>query len=487
MPIDTKHPEYERNHPKWVRCRDTAEGGDAVKAKGREYLPELSDQDDTDYQAYKDRALFYGAMPRTVQGLVGALFRKPLDLQNIPDDIKAQLANDVTLTNVDFDQFAHSLGKETVTTGFGGVLVEVPPKGGQPYFVQYDAEQIINWRIEQSQDGEFILTRVVLYEKATEPNPEDPYATSPLERLRFLDLEKGRYVQRTFVRRKNHTMSKGPDYMKGYLAESEVVPTLVGAPVNRIPFVFATAEGTQPIVPKPPLLDLVDVNLSHYRTSADLEHGAHFTGLPTAWVAGFPQDLNGKLKIGSGAAWISDNPNANAGFLEFTGQGLTALENRMTAKEQQMAILGARMLENTRPGVETAEALRLRQSGESAALVDIALAISDVLTMCIKWYMRWLNRDPDGVQVVVNTDFTSLRLSAQDLLALVQAWQAGAISKNTMLAQLESGEILPPGRTAEEEEELIDTEPPPFGEPGGLDEGEPASNGTGISGQQGEG
>jgi hypothetical protein len=46
-------------------------------------------------------------------------------------------------------------------------------------------------------------------------------------------------------------------------------------------------------------------------------------------------------------------------------------------------------------------------------------------------------------------------MTSQDLQAVVAAWQAGAISQDTMFELFRSGEILPEGRSNEEEEGLI--------------------------------
>ena len=59
----------------------------------------------------------------------------------------------------------------------------------------------------------------------------------------------------------------------------------------------------------------------------------------------------------------------------------------------------------------------------------------------------------------LNTDFETSHLNGQELSALVSAWQAGAISRDTLLHNLRQGEILPPGRTGEHEVELIGREP----------------------------
>ena len=48
-------------------------------------------------------------------------------------------------------------------------------------------------------------------------------------------------------------------------------------------------------------------------------------------------------------------------------------------------------------------------------------------------------------------------MSRQDLQAVVAAWQSGAISRDTMFELFRSGEILPDGRTNEDEAALIET------------------------------
>jgi hypothetical protein len=48
-------------------------------------------------------------------------------------------------------------------------------------------------------------------------------------------------------------------------------------------------------------------------------------------------------------------------------------------------------------------------------------------------------------------------MSRQDLQAVVAAWQSGAISRDTMFESFRSGEILPDGRTNEDEAALIET------------------------------
>jgi hypothetical protein len=210
---------------------------------------------------------------------------------------------------------------------------------------------------------------------------------------------------------------------------------------------------------KPPLLDLVDVNISHYRTTIDLEHGAHFTALPTAVLAGFG---TGKTyRIGSGVAWVSDKPEAKAFFLEYKGAGLSALRDLISDKEKQMAVLGARLLEEQKKQTEAAETHRLRQSGEQASLASVANTVSEAIERCLRWAVYWDGASDtirDGVTFTLNTDFVAQKLDPQTMTALMAARQAGEISQDTFLYNLKQGEILPPDHSIEDEKELLEVD-----------------------------
>ena len=194
---------------------------------------------------------------------------------------------------------------------------------------------------------------------------------------------------------------------------------------------------------------------------ATYKHGIHFTALPTAWVSGF--DKTSSLRIGSSIAWVTETPGATAGFLEFTGQGLSTFERAVDRDEKLLAVLGSRVLEDQKNVGESAQAIELRQSGENSILGDIAVNVSASVTQILRRAYWWNSTEvsPDDVtneQVLVelNTDFSTKGMSAQEIQAIVAAWQANAISRDTMMDVFRRGEILPEGRTNEEEARLIE-------------------------------
>ncbi len=60
----------------------------------------------------------------------------------------------------------------------------------------------------------------------------------------------------------------------------------------------------------------------------------------------------------------------------------------------------------------------------------------------------------EQVSIELNTDFSTKGLSAQEITAVVQAWQSGALSRDSMMELFRRGEVLPEGRTNEEERRL---------------------------------
>jgi hypothetical protein len=254
---------------------------------------------------------------------------------------------------------------------------------------------------------------------------------------------------------------------KGWRLVSSVVPVRLGRPLPAIPFVFHGPQGASADVARSPVADIVAANLDHYRLSTDLHHGMHYTALPTAWVAGF--NGQGPLKLGSTTAWTADNVNASAGFLEFKGDGLQTFERALDRCERLMSVLGSRLLQgHTTKVSESAEAISIRQSGENSVIASLATSCSASLTHVLRW-VYWWNSVVDFPHLVtasevlleLNTDFDTGQMTGTELTALVAAWQGGAISRDTLLYRLKSGEVLPPGRTVEEEAGLIELTPRP--------------------------
>ena len=428
MGIESTNPLYRETQNKWTRVRDSFLGSDAVKEKGEVYLPKLSSQSKEEYEAYVLRAMYVNAIKNTVQGLVGAVMRiNPVI--NAPDRIM-ELAQDITGTGVSLNDFISNMLSEQLLMGRQGILVDRTEN--RTYLSGYTTEQITNWMDDA----------IILKETYITHDTQDHYQMTYEVQYRELMIdEDGDYVIRIWRE------------STGWEAVAEFVPTKVGQSLREIPFVALSGNELNLNPTQPPLLSLVDTNLSMYRTSADLEHGRHFTALPTPYVTGI--DGDSELRIGSGSAWILPDSSSKAGYLEFTGQGLQALEKAVEEKRGIMASLGASLLQTQKSGIESAESIRLRQNSEASVLVGAVLSVQEGIAKALSLMAEWEGVSGD-IEVELNTDFVDTKISSEDLTALMSAWQSGAISHETFLHNMKKGEIIPTDVTLEDEKDRID-------------------------------
>ena len=493
MPVTDLHKEYKKNLSRWERCRDAVEGEDAIKDGGEKYLPRLEGQQrtiitegssrdylnrnleaDKDYEKYQERAFWYNAAGRTVDGLAGLIFRKEPTIES-PEGA-SEILEDITMGGVSIQEFSEMAVEEVITVARGGILVDYPSIELEtdltvaekeslrlrPYWSFYRAESITNWRVGRV-NHQTVLVEVRLKETVEVPDPDDEFMVQEIEQRRILDLDDaGKYRQRLYRKQ------KGSDSEWEQFG-TDIYPLRAGSNLIKIPFEFIGITPSAVKVQKPPILDLVDVNLSHFRTMADLENGAHWAGSPTpVFIGDFVMEDDDDVKevrLGSSSG-IQLAAGGDAKYLEFTGQGLEALEKRAEKKEQMMAVLGARILAQEKKMVESAETASIHRAGESSVLASIANSVSTVLTRLLKVTMEWAGYSED-VWIKLNTDFLPTPMDAQTLTALLQSWQSGGISKQVLFWNLQKGEIIQASKTFDEHETEIEEEGPPLGAPSG--------------------
>ena len=131
--VMTRHPEYTQRSPQWKIMRDVMEGDDAIKAAGEKYLPKPSTAhhkfdtyEEMQYNSFKNRSIFTNYTAQIHDCLHGMIESRPAKI-DIPQNMKGKDFID----NVDYqgnsaDQFFSDCLDDVLTTGFGGVLIDLP-------------------------------------------------------------------------------------------------------------------------------------------------------------------------------------------------------------------------------------------------------------------------------------------------------------------------------------------------------------------------
>lgn len=461
------HPEYDLALEEWERIRDVIQGEKYVKERGERYLPSLFEQESEDYARYKGRAVFFNATRRTRDAAVGLIMRKTpeIELEEKVDGMQG----DVDLEGGTLVDYVREVTEEMASLGRSGTFIDWSDAESRPYFAFYHAEDIISWEIRRV-DGVMRLTRLVLRECSFEwkgstnrdATGKEVDGHTPVTTIRTFTLD----PETLTVEGRKQVYHQGAEIE----TEEQIEMKRRGKQLSEIPFVFHGLDGNRADVPIAPLSDLAAINISHYQTSADLENGRHICGLPTPFAAGFDDDSD--FILGTSHAWVSSDPTAQAGFIEFTGQGLSALTDAMKEKQEQMAALGARMLEVQRADAESFETVQLRSNAEQATLISISSAVSATVSKCLQWAAWWYGTGKNQVNdfaeknmIVLNTDFVAAKIDGPTLTALVASYQTGAISWPTFYYQLQQGEFYRDQWSIDDEEAALLQQPAPAPNP----------------------
>lgn len=474
----------------WRRIRDVMKGEDEVKKNAETHLtkPEGMIERPDLWRSYVTRAEFYPASSQTVVGFKGLIFRRP-PVVELPGEF-SKWSDAITEEGMSAADFSKLVTEEAITTGRYAVLVDMPaPPDGQeelsskarPFLSGWCAEAIEDARstlIEDPTSGEYrrVPSFVQLREKVSEPDPADEFATIEAEQIRILDLATGVYRVRLYRQIKQG----GKTLVDRWLLWKELYPKGPnGEPLTFIPIIFIGATNLTVDIDPSPIEALVGLNLSHFRTSADLEWGAYLTACPTPWIVGWENKKKKKLTIGPGAAWTFEDEKVKIGILKMGADDLGALERRLASKEDKMAKLGAMLLRAKSKQPETAEATKIEHSSEASILSLIAGNVSKGIAIALQWAMWWKSGRELEATFELNREFYDSRMSPQELEAYMKGLQSGALPVKLYAHQLARGDMLPEGMKKEEAEELITEamESPKF-LPGGLPPAPPPGAGV---------
>lgn len=460
--VNYVHPDYLYHKQDWDLIRDTLAGERRVKEMGPLYLPPLGKDSGATYNDYKDRAVFVNMVGRTVNGLVGTVFRRAAKVLGVDRDTLEDFKT-VTPDGSSLNLFAKLVAYEVFSVGRVGILVDRDERGiNPPYMSMYLAENILSWQVEV-RDGKQVPTYILLREVVENQNflvngEAIDQNGSPImsARYRVLRLDgNGQYVQEVY-----EPVYLGP--YKGYempiKPTKTLRPTRNGAPLDFIPFLVLGPNSSTLPIQRSPIIDIATLNIAHYRVSAQLEHGRFFTALPVYYVSKAPGATEqAEYVVGPSVVWETA-PGERPGIIEFFGTGLNSLATSMIEKEEAISQLGGRIMGIRSAATSESEIIfKLKQANEMSILINVTESMGDGFTKLVKWRLWWENDDQaDDVRVVFNQDFKSLNIGARELRALAVLYQSNILPIDEVYRVLQETEFISDEVTLEEFKEMLD-------------------------------
>ena len=424
---------WQNMEPHWILIEDLQGGSFSIRKKHRRYLPQEPSEQDVSYDARLSRSVVPPYLQRIERMLAGMLVRKPVRLNDVGDVIREQLF-DVDLQGNDLNVWTFELAKLAIRYGHCGVLVDAPAAGskGRPYWCTYTPREILGWRTEII-DGMQKFTQLRLLEKVIEQ--DGAYGEKEVEQVRVL-------TPGTFeIHRKNKKSGE-------YTLHEEGTTSL-----TEIPFAVAYSNRVNFMESRPPLEDIAELNLRSYQCGSDLANQLHVSSVPFLAFFGFPQSSE-ELSAGPGEA-IAFPAEGRAEYIEPDGKGFEAQFKQLEQIEKQINNLSLAAVQGSKLSAETAKSKEIDHSQGNSTLMVLAQQMQDMIDNCLLYHANYLGSNESGSSFV-NRDFLAARLDPQEIGSLLQLYTAGTITQETLLKQLEEGEVL--GDEFDIEQELESTQ-----------------------------
>jgi hypothetical protein len=444
----SQSPAVKAQMPALEVVRDVWDGQAKLHSKGSQYLPQDPAERPPNYHTRLKRSVFFNVFRKTVDGLVGFVFRKdPVLGDDVPAVIKGDQngkgghAENIDNAGTHIDVFLRDLMLDAMTAGHAAILVDYPNTDGQvltlgdeqtrkirPYWVPIKKDNIVSWRTT-IEDGRLVLTQLVLRECTYVPDGR--FGEQKQERYRVL------YRDGTVG---YDLLEIGEDKKSVVVIEQGVYANQVEIPVAEI----VTSGKCSLFVSDPPLLDLAYLNIAHYQLWSDYANSLHKTCVPVFFTAGVvPPGEEGKFIISPDAGVNASNPQAKADYISHSGDALAASKDAIEGLEENMASLGIAMLATQKRVAETAEAKRIGKADTDSALSVTARGLQDGAERALDFHARYLRLD-DGGSIQINRDFEDMSMPADLMVAWATLAEKLSLPLRVVLEALQEGGRIPP-------------------------------------------
>jgi hypothetical protein len=466
MSAKSVHPFYTAMLEKWELGRDSYGGEDAIKAKGKTYLPatsgQIQDGADSDnqslgakaYDAYKTRAVYPDIFKEAVEAAIGIMHREPPKI-DLPDALE-EMREDSTLLGESLEMLLRKINARQLTTGRLGLLGDIRKDGEQarPVVAIYNELSIRNWDDTSIDDDDVDVRVVVLDESGYEMDAN--FAWTFKNKYRVLGLIGP-----------DGTLEKTGTYASILLDEKDEItgavleaPNVTGNTLDKIPFVFVNSKDLSPTPDAPPMDGLAKLCLAIYRGEADYRQNLFMQGQDTLVRIGAQGDEDDTVRTGAGSR-IDVPRGGDAKYIGVSSNGLPEQRQSLENDYKRAVQKSGQLLDATSRAKESGDALRIRVAAQTATLPQIAMTGAAALERVLRSLAEWYGANPDDVSVTPNLNFTEADLNGQTLVQIMQSKGLGAPISEESIHEWMQDQGFTKQTYEEEQKRLASEEPAP--------------------------
>lgn len=423
-------------------------GTQTMRAAGQTFLPKEPKEEDRDYQVRLSRSTLDNYYKQAVRKAVAKVFSKDIAVTNAPLRM-IPLLEDIDSQQRNLTQFCKDVFEDAMNHGVSYILVDLPQLpmdmpfknkaeelafGARPYWVKVASSSVLTARSamiggserlsvfrfqetisELAEDyiGERTVTQIREYHQFPDANGN----AGPVEYVIYRQDDNGWYVHESGI------------------VSASAIPI---APVytNRTAFYLG----------KPPMMELAELNVSHWAQSSDLSNIIHIVTVPFLLAKGLSQmDANGQvqsLEIKVNGALQTPNPQASVEWIEHTGNAVASAQENLDRLVKRMEHLGNQLTTQASTSV-TATQSAISAAEANSDLKSMALGLQDGINTALYFTAEILGEQSYG-EASVNTSFSVDFVDVDTFARVVDLFNAGLISREDMLAEAKRRNIIDP-------------------------------------------
>lgn len=433
-----RDPKFAAWDPQRERCDDVLQGIDRLKEKAHVYNPKLPRETVANYRIRLTLAELTNLLKSAVRASEGLIVAKPPTLVEGTSARNAELWADVDGFGTGGVVWLREVLRRIVTEGGVLAVASTPVRAGaavtradeqilqlRPYVVLYRVGDVMSARFVRV-GGRRMLAQLVLRERVEESDGR--FGTTLVTQYRVLRrVAAGRHTSEVF-----RETDQGEFVRFGTLDTIET---------EELPVVEFSADPTAGFAQAPPpLLDLCDLTLAHYRVTSDRRWSLRCACFPILTRIGFVAPPEGSvigptealdLPMGGDAKWLAPPETA-----------FTPTRDELTDIERRAAALFMSFLSGEHPTAnQTATAASIDQEGQDAGLASVLVSVRDGLNKLFALFDEMLGEAPRDEYFSVSTKLRGLRRDPALLRVVLDAWKEGGLPMGAMLHTLQHGEL----------------------------------------------
>lgn len=362
-------------------------GTKAMQYADKKYLPKFPLESDAAYKIRKENSVLFNAYRKTTNFLSGQVFQKNLVFsEDVPEEFE-ELFEDIDKKGNEINVFTKKSFKNGISKSVSFILVDsvkVDPneklskaeekrRGIRPFLKEIRCVDVIGMIFDED-TGQLIQVRI----KETIKRKFGKYGTKKVKRIRVIEPGTWELFEEN-AKGDFNSIEKG-NFSVDYIPIHLFIPGEYGVP---------------------PLQDLADLNLHHWKSNSDQINILHQARVPL-W---FGKKLDSKKMVSAvGHMIISDEDDADLKVVEINGNAISAGKEDLQETEAKMALFGLSMLVQ-KTGNVTATEKAINSAESNSSVSEWATDFETFLQAVLETLGKYIKKDFPKNGVSVNKEF----------------------------------------------------------------------------------